>query len=141
MRGYPFAVLRERFGVWPAIAATSVIFGLMHLGNPSVTARSIALVMLAGVFLGLVVVVTRSLWAAWVAHFAWNFTLAALLHTPVSGLPLARPDYQLLDAGPDWATGGSWGPEGGAGAALGMLASMGYLSWRLRRRGTTDRSA
>jgi hypothetical protein len=89
--------------------------------------------MLAGIFLGGVVLVTRSLYAAWMAHFSWNWTMAVLLHIPVSGLATETPDYRTLDAGPDWATGGAWGPEGGVGAALGILGGIGYLFVRRRR--------
>ena len=53
-------------------------------------------------------------YAAWAAHFAWNWTMAVVFHVAVSGLPLESPGYRYVDAGPDWATGGSWGPEGGA---------------------------
>ncbi|MNC89195.1 hypothetical protein D3C83_50980 [compost metagenome] len=60
--------------------------------------------------------------------------MAALLHVPVSGLPLDTPDYALVDDGPDWLTGGLWGPEGGAAGAAGMLGALGYLYWRTRRR-------
>ena len=133
-RGYIMTVLREALGWWPAIVLTSVPFGLLHAWNPGATPGSIALVTLAGVFLALVVMVTRSLWAATLAHLAWNWTMAALLHAPVSGLGLAAPDYRLVDAGPDWATGGSWGPEGGAGAVAGMIAGTAYLYARRARR-------
>lgn len=133
-RGYVLLVLREAAGWWTAILATSIGFGLLHWWNPGATAASLALVTLAGVFLGVVVMVTRSLWAATAAHLAWNWTMAALLHAPVSGLDPAVPDYRLVDAGPDWATGGSWGPEGGAGAAAGMLIGTAYLYARQRRR-------
>jgi hypothetical protein len=84
-------------------------------------------------FLGGVLVATRSLYAAWMAHFAWNWTMAVLFHTAVSGLPLESPGYRYVDAGPDWATGGPWGPEGGLPAALGMGAGMAYLFVRRRR--------
>jgi uncharacterized protein len=40
-------------------------------------------------------------------------------------------DYRVIDSGPDWITGGAWGPEGGAGAIVGMLAG---VAWLLRRR-------
>ena len=133
-RGYVLSVLRESLGWWPAIVLTSVPFGLLHAWNPGATPGSIALVTLAGVFLAFVVMVTRSLWAATLAHLAWNWTMAALLHAPVSGLGLAAPDYRLIDAGPDWATGGSWGPEGGAGAVAGMIAGTAYLYARRSRR-------
>jgi membrane protease YdiL (CAAX protease family) len=133
-RGYIFATLKEWLGpVW-AIGLTSVAFGLLHWWNPGATAMSLGLVTLAGIYLAVVLLVTRSLYAAWIAHFAWNFVMAALLHVPVSGLPLSRPDYQIVDSGPDWITGGNWGPEGGAAGAAGMLGALGFLYWRRTRR-------
>jgi membrane protease YdiL (CAAX protease family) len=133
-RGYMLAVLREWWG-WPwAIAATSLGFGLLHLGNPDASAGSAALVTLAGVFLAAIVYATRSLYAAWAAHFAWNWTMAVLFHTAVSGFPLEAPGYRYVDAGPDWATGGAWGPEGGIPAGLGMIAGVG-IAYALARRG------
>lgn len=134
-RGYVLSVLRDSLGWWPAIVVTSIPFGLLHAWNPGATAPSIALVTIAGVFLALVLRATRSFWAAVLAHLAWNWTMAALLHAPVSGLGLASPDYRLIDTGPDWATGGSWGPEGGAGAVAGMLVGTMYLYARRLRRG------
>jgi len=126
-RGYIFAVLRDAIGWRSGLVAMSIIFGLLHLRNPGATAESVILVILAGVFLGLVVIATKSLYAAWMAHFAWNWTMAVLFHTAVSGLPLEAPDYRVVDAGPDWITGGPWGPEGGAAGGLGMLGAVVYL--------------
>jgi len=132
-RGYIMSVLREWWG-WPwAIAATSLGFGLLHLGNPDSGPVSIVLVTLAGVFLASVVYATRSLYAAWAAHFAWNWTMAVLFHTAVSGFPLEAPGYRYVDAGPDWATGGAWGPEGGVPAGLGMIVGVG-IAYALARR-------
>jgi uncharacterized protein len=93
---------------------------------------------LAGVFLAAVLLATRSLYAAWMAHFAWNWVMAVPLHANVSGLTLAQPDYQVVDAGPDWATGGAWGPEGGAIAAAAIIAVlvMLYLRGQITGRGT-----
>jgi len=141
-RGYPFAVLREALGVAPALLATSLLFGLIHLSNPGADGRSTALVVLAGVFLGVVLLATRSLYATWLAHLGWNWTMAVLFHAAVSGQPFPSPGYQTVDAGPDWATGGVWGPEGGAGAALGMTAGMLVLAaWRRPARGLLAVSA
>jgi membrane protease YdiL (CAAX protease family) len=134
VRGYLFSTARESIGWRGALALTSVLFGLMHFANPGADVQSLLLVTLAGVFLGGVLLVTGSLYAAWMAHFAWNWSMAALLHTSVSGLPVTAPLYQVVDNGPDWATGGVWGPEGGAGAALGMLVGLWALvAWRKRR--------
>lgn len=134
-RGYIFATIREWLG-WPvALGVTSLGFGLLHLGNPGANAQSVVMVTMAGVFLGAVLLATGSLYAAWMAHWAWNWVMAVALHAAVSGVPMPRPDYQVVDAGPDWITGGPWGPEGGAGAAAGMLAGLAYL-YRKRSRKT-----
>jgi membrane protease YdiL (CAAX protease family) len=133
-RGYGFALLREWWGTPAALGVTGVAFGLVHLQNEGATPESIVVVTLAGIFLGGVLVVMRSLWAAFAAHLAWNFTLAGVLHSAVSGIPFATPDYRVVDAGPDWATGGVWGPEGGAPAALGLIIVSIYLYVRRGRR-------
>lgn len=132
-RGYILSVLRDAWGWSWAILATSIGFGLLHLWNPEgVSAESIGLVTLAGIFLAGVVYATRSLYAAWLAHFAWNWTMAVVFHTAVSGLAMEAPRYRYVDAGPDWATGGEWGPEGGLPAGLGMAAGIVYLFARRR---------
>lgn len=137
-RGYIFAALREALSARWALVITSLGFGLLHLRNPGTSAESIILVMLAGVFLGGILLATGSLYAAWMAHFAWNWTMAVLFHTAVSGIPLESPDYRYVDAGPDWATGGVWGPEGGAAGGLGMLGGLVYLYARRNSRRRED---
>ncbi|MDQ3697784.1 MAG: CPBP family glutamic-type intramembrane protease [Gemmatimonadota bacterium] len=135
-RGYPFVVLRKAIGLPGALGLTSVLFGLAHVGNRPGSLLPLVLVVLAGFFLAAVLLATQSLWAAWMAHFAWNWVMAALLHTDVSGfLPAPPPAYRVADAGPDWVTGGAWGPEGGVAAGLGMTAGLAYLFARWRCRG------
>lgn len=133
IRGYPLAVLRETLGWRAAIVLTSVVFGVLHVFNPNVAVSAIVLVTVAGLFLGALVYQMRSLWAATAAHFAWNVTLAVFLHTALSGQEVPVGDYRVIDAGPDWATGGAWGPEGGAGAMAGMLVATALLLRRRRR--------
>ena len=132
-RGYLLAALADWMGMPAAVAITSLGFGLLHLGNPGVTAQPIALVTLAGVFLAGVLLATKSLYAAWAAHLAWNWVMAVPMHVAVSGVALPLPGYAIVDSGPDWATGGPWGPEGGAFAGVAMLAMLGVLGVRTRR--------
>jgi hypothetical protein len=108
---------------------------LLHLKNAGVTIGSVLLVIAAGFLLGGVLVAVRSLYAAWMTHFAWNWTMAVVFHTAVSGYPLESPGYRYVDAGPDWATGGAWGPEGGIPAGIGMGggAAAAYAIARRRR--------
>lgn len=130
VRGYAFQAIRERWGAAGAVLATSLAFGAMHFLNAGASPGAVAVVMLAGVFFGLVVLRTESLYAAWAAHLAWNVVLVVVLHTTVSGLTMAAPGYRTVDAGPDWATGGAWGPEGGVLAALGLAT----VAWIINRR-------
>ncbi len=130
-RGYLFALIREAAGWKWALTTTSVAFGLLHMANPGANWESLSVVVLAGFFLGAIVLVTGSLYAATLAHFFWNWIMAAVLHMPVSGFPIAgSPDYRVLETGPDWLTGGNWGPEGGVAAALGLTGGLIYLFWR-----------
>lgn len=133
-RGYLLSALADGVGWLTAIVITSAIFALLHLGNPGADAGSLAVVALAGVFLGVVRLTADSLYAAWGAHLAWNVVLAALLHVAVSGSETFVDGWRTVDAGPDWATGGAWGPEGGAFAAAGLLTATWYLARRARWR-------
>jgi membrane protease YdiL (CAAX protease family) len=133
-RGYAFTAIRDGAGTGWAIAITSAFFGVAHLTNPGANAQSVVLVALAGVFLAAVRIGTDSLYAAWAAHFAWNWVMAALFHAPVSGNAFEYPAYRYVDAGPDWATGGAWGPESGFPAGVMMVVgSVFFLQLAARR--------
>ena len=138
LRGYAFAALRERWSPSIAIGFTSLVFGILHAGNPGANGLSIALVTLAGIFLGVVLVATNSLYAAWAAHFAWNWVMVGVFHANVSGYPFPTPVYRMVSTGPSWATGGRWGPEGGLVAGLAMLLGIGLMYWFARDRFTAD---
>jgi membrane protease YdiL (CAAX protease family) len=132
-RGYLLTVVWERVGVRWAVLLTSLMFGLLHLTNPGATAESVALVTLAGIFLAGVRVVLNSLYAAWMAHLAWNWVMAVLFHAAVSGQRFESPEYQAITTQPAWLSGGGWGPEGGVFAGLGMISGIAYLYTRRRR--------
>lgn len=134
LRGYIFTVLRETIGWRWTLIVTSVAFGWMHTNNPGVDAEAILLVMLAGFFLGSILLATKSLYCAIAVHFAWNWVMAAGLHTPVSGIAVIAPDYRVVDSGPDWLTGGRWGPEGGLAAAVSMFVVVLFIYARYLRR-------
>jgi membrane protease YdiL (CAAX protease family) len=132
-RGYLLTVVRERIGTRAAILLTSAGFGLLHLANPGWTVVSLSIVMLAGVLLAVVRVALGSIYAAWMAHLAWNWVMAVPLHAYVSGQRLEAPGYRAVTEGPAWLSGGRWGPEGGLVAALGMSVVVAYFHARRRR--------
>ena len=134
IRGYVFALLRRTAGWKLALIVTSVVFGMLHAWNPGADPESILAVIVAGFFLGMILLATGSLYAAIAAHFAWNWVMAGALHIAVSGIPSGDPDYRVVDSGPDWLTGGPWGPEGGLAAVAVMFVAIFYLYGRYLRR-------
>ncbi|MBL0171809.1 MAG: CPBP family intramembrane metalloprotease [Gemmatimonadaceae bacterium] len=123
-RGYLWSVAEDAGGVALARWATAVAFGAVHVLNPGAGLWSTAVVTLAGFCLGAVRERTGSLGAAWLAHFAWNWVMAAVLHVPVSGMSFEMPGYRTVVRGATWWTGGEWGPEGGGAALLVMSGAL-----------------
>ena len=135
-RGYLLTTLGDGLGERTAVGVTSVLFGAAHLRNDGVSVQSFLIVTLAGVFLGAIRLAYRSVYVSTAAHVAWNWMLAVALHASVSGIRFQAPDYRTVEQGPDWLTGGPWGPEGGLAAAAGMLVGIAFLyRTRLQRRG------
>ncbi len=126
-RGYPFQVLVQAIGPLTATLLASAAFALAHVWNPNVNVFGLVNIFLAGVMLSAAYLRTRSLWFATAVHVGWNWTMASVFALPVSGLSFFdTPLYDAVETGPDWITGGTFGPEGGIAAtaalALALLA-------------------
>jgi membrane protease YdiL (CAAX protease family) len=130
-RGYAFQALVQGIGVWPAVLASSALFAYAHGGNANVTPLALANIFLAGVMLAVAYLRTRSLWFATAVHLGWNWTMASLLDFPVSGHVRDMPLYTARETGPDWVTGGPFGPEAGIAASLTIVLGTVWM-WRTR---------
>lgn len=129
-RGYPFQVLVEAIGPAAATIVLSAAFALAHAGNPNANAFALANIFLAGVLLSVAYLRTRSLWFATAVHLGWNWTMASLLDLPVSGLEMLNtPLYEPAVSGPDWITGGAFGPEGGLIGLVGFGLALAAVGW------------
>ncbi|WP_420616863.1 CPBP family intramembrane glutamic endopeptidase [Candidatus Palauibacter sp.] len=135
-RGYPFRVLHLRFGPVPAVAATSVAFGLVHGANPGVTPLALVNLTLAGVLLGVAYWRSGSLWFVTGLHFGWNWVMAAS-GLPVSGLDVSVSGLEAAVTGPVLWTGGAFGPEG---ALMITFATVLGTAWLWRVAGSRSRS-
>jgi uncharacterized protein len=125
-RGYPLQTLTRANLAWLGVFLTSVPFAAIHLQNPNVAAGFTFLnTALAGVWLAVAYLRTRSLWFPLGVHWAWNWALGSLFGLPVSGINNLAP-YPLLrgtDLGPAWLTGGSYGIEGGLACTITLIVS------------------
>ncbi len=135
-RGYPFRVLHLRFGPVPAVAATSVAFGLVHGANPGVTPLALVNLTLAGVLLGVAYWRSGSLWFVTGLHFGWNWVMAAS-GLPVSGLDVSVSGLEAAVTGPVLWTGGAFGPEG---ALMITFVTVLGTAWLWRVAGSRSRS-
>ncbi|HVZ44522.1 MAG TPA: type II CAAX endopeptidase family protein [Ramlibacter sp.] len=135
-RGVMFRIAEERWGLWRALALSAAFFGIVHIGNEGATLWSSAAIAIeAGVLLGLVYHVTRSLPVCMGLHCGWNFFEGTVFGSSVSGL--ADGDYSWLRAqftGPDWLTGGRFGIEASAVMVAVSLVCSAALVAAMRRR-------
>ncbi|MDQ3665236.1 MAG: CPBP family intramembrane metalloprotease [Acidobacteriota bacterium] len=139
-RGYPLQTLtRARLAVL-GVLLTSLPFAAVHLQNPNV-AQGFTFVntALAGVWLAVAYLRTRSLWFPLGVHWAWNWALGSLFGLPVSGITQIAPHplLQGADLGPAWLTGGSYGIEGGLACTITLVISTVFV-WRTGLVSATD---
>ena len=125
LRGYFMVSLANRAPVALAVGVSSVVFALLHLGNPGITALALVNLTLFGVFAGLFVLRTGSIAGACAIHSAWNFFQGNVLGVSVSGLS-AQPSVLVCTAAESGAlwNGGAFGLEGGLCVTLVLLAGV-----------------
>jgi membrane protease YdiL (CAAX protease family) len=132
-RGYPLQTLTRARLAWLGVLLTSLPFAAVHLKNPNVVQGFTFLnTALAGVWFAVAYLQTRSLWFPLGLHWAWNWTLDAVLGLPVSGMKISS--HALLtgfDLGPAWLTGGSYGIEGGLAGTVALVVATLFV-WRMR---------
>ncbi len=130
-RGYPLQTLTRAKLVVLGVLLTSLPFGLVHLSNPNVAAGfTFVNTSLAGVWLAVAYLRTRSLWLPLGVHWAWNWALGWFFGLPISGINLvSNPLLKASDTGPAWLTGGSYGIEGGLACTI-ALALFTLFLWR-----------
>ena len=133
-RGYPLQTLTRAKLAWLAVFLTSVPFAAVHLKNPNVAAGFTFInTALAGVWLAIAYLRTRSLWFPMGVHWAWNWALGSLFGLPVSGITDLAPHSLLrgTELGPAWLTGGAYGIEGGLACTITLIVSTIFI-WRTR---------
>jgi membrane protease YdiL (CAAX protease family) len=136
-----FRLLERAWGTSVALAVQAVVFALGHLENVEQGRAGDVVAMLVSVtLLGLlwagVFVLARNLWVVAANHAAWNFTIL-LSGVPLSGIEDWRTLAPLESryAGPDWLTGGMFGPESSLLVIVSTTVAVVLLLRAARRRG------
>jgi len=119
--GFHLAWVGRRTAIVGAWLISSLIFGTLHAVNPNASLASTFNLIIAGLFLGLGYVLTGELAIPIGLHITWNLFQGNVYGFPVSGVDFNRTTvFAIVQHGPDWVTGGAFGPEAGL---IGLLAT------------------
>ena len=133
-RGWLLTRIAARSNLPLAIAISSSLFGILHLGNAGVTFISLLNIVLDGVLAGLLLIYTDSIWLVVAQHGTWNYVQGNLLGFQVSGTGADASIFSFtMGSGPDWLTGGEFGAEGSIITTLVLLVSV-VMVYRLGER-------
>ena len=141
VRGYLLRNLAEGLGFGrigsrrALLLLTSALFGFLHAGNPNANVVSSFNIGLAGLFLGLGILLTGELAIPIGLHIAWNFFQGNVFGFPVSGIRASEATvFAIHQTGPALWTGGAFGPEAGIiglmAIAVGCGLTLLWLRWR-----------
>lgn len=122
--GFRFGKMTQKQGFLASVVFTSVIFGLLHLGNPNTSLISTVNIAVAGFMLAFPIALTGRLYASFGLHFAWNWFQGGFFGMPVSGLEIHHSffSYQLPSVDVLFS-GGKFGPEAGIVGLIGMCVA------------------
>ncbi|MFB6308345.1 MAG: lysostaphin resistance A-like protein, partial [Haloarculaceae archaeon] len=112
---------------------TSALFGVLHASNPNATAVSTLNIAVVGVFFAVTYALTERLGVAIGLHLTWNWSVGSLYGLPVSGITTGGSILAIEERGPDWATGGPFGPEAGVVVLIALAVATVLLVWWVRR--------
>lgn len=133
-RGWLLTRIAARTNLPIAIAISSSLFGILHLGNAGVTFLSLLNIILDGVLAALLFIYTDSIWLVVAQHGTWNYVQGNLLGFQVSGTGADASIFSFtMGSGPDWLTGGAFGAEGSIITTLVLLLSL-VIVYRLGER-------
>ncbi len=124
-RGYIFQTLIRADQTIIAFIFTSILFAVVHQGNPGANIVGWANTFLAGIWFGVAYLKTKELWFVSGMHFAWNWLQGSLYGIEVSGLTQIAPHPILkeIETGPAWIGGGGYGLEGGIVTTIALIIS------------------
>ena len=136
-RGYQLKNLAEglvgerigpRVAIVLAFLISSTLFGLAHISNDNTSLASTINLILAGFLLSLPFLLTGELALSIGLHITWNLFEGTVYGFAVSG---SVPQTHLLaiqQNGPEFWTGGAFGPEAGLLCILWMLVGCGLIA-------------
>lgn len=121
-RGFLMASMQRNCPTWGAVLMNSLIFTLLHLGNPGVTPLALLNLALFGMFASFYTLRRGSIWGIGAIHAVWNFAQGNLFGISVSGIE-GNPSLLIAETseGGSFMHGSAFGMEGGVAVTAVMV--------------------
>ena len=126
IRGYILHNLSSSFNKYVALIISSLVFMIMHLGNPNIGILPLVNLFLAGIFLGIYTIHKNNLWFPIGAHLTWNYLQGPIFGFEVSGNKI-NSLFEQKPNGHELLTGGNFGFEGSIILTLFLMISIFYM--------------
>lgn len=127
-RGWMLPVLAARYKPWVGITASSLVFAILHGLNPNLGIIALINLALFGLFAAFYALREGSLWGICALHSSWNWVQGNIFGFEVSGSDFGGGSLlNLMETGPDWLTGGAFGPEGGLAVTALLVVGMTFI--------------
>ncbi len=134
-RGILFRWIDERWGLFPALVVSAIVFGAVHITESGASVwSSIAIAIEAGLLLGAAYKWSGTLWLPIGIHWAWNYVQGNVFGIAVSGSDEMPSFFNTIMNGPDIITGGLFGAEASVIAVcLGAAVSVLFISLHFKK--------
>ncbi|WP_211763296.1 CPBP family intramembrane glutamic endopeptidase [Kutzneria sp. CA-103260] len=132
-RGVVFRILSERANIVVAFVLSCLIFGFAHAVNANASLLGLlSIAIQGGSLMASAYLASRSLWLPIAIHCAWDVAEGNFFGVQNSGTEQTGLLHTVL-TGPDWLTGGSFGPEASPVTWVVCLSLSAVLLLRARR--------
>ena len=112
LRGIIFRLAEEKLGTVNALIIITLIFAVLQLNVDEATTLSVLSIAIeAGILLSACYIFSRSLWLPIFLHFAWDFAEPGIYGAINPGNSVAGSLFTSNISGPEFLTGGKFGPE------------------------------
>jgi membrane protease YdiL (CAAX protease family) len=124
-RGYALQRFVEVFGASGATLVLALLAAVFQFSDPFPPRAAVWVAFFLSWLLSLGFLRTRALWLPWGLRFAWYACTSLLFGLPImGGVSRYSPVIQSTSHGPDWLTGGEYGPEASAFAVVVLIAAI-----------------
>lgn len=127
-RGFLLQNMISGMGKNLAVIISCLIYGLVHATNDNAGVLSSLIIVLFGYMRLYGYLRTSQLWLSMGMHAGWNFFQGPVFGYATSGYAVDTILVHNLN-GPDWLTGGKFGPEGSVITVVVVLLAIGTMYW------------